>query len=279
MSTETPKPLRMAGKRILVTGSGTGIGREVALEFAREGGAVALHYAHSSEGALSAVAHIRQEGGKAEAFAADFAEVDQVQRLGGQAAAFLGGVDVLINNAGITMNRPFDQVSPAQFDQLYQVNVRAPFFLTQALLPALTASHGAVVNLTSIHAFEGYPEHSVYAGTKGALVAYTRQLAVELAPRGVRVNAIAPGSTVVENHYKVNPELDLEAGGRLIPCGFVGLPVDIARVAVFLASDDARYIVGQTLVVDGGTTSWMPFSDAFRQPMGVQFGKGYVPGL
>lgn len=279
MAESTPGSRRMEGKRVLVTGSGTGIGREVALEFARQGAAVVLHYAHSGEGAASAVASVRQGGGKAEVFAADFARVEEVQRLGAQALAFLGGLDVLVNNAGITMNRPFGQVTPAQFDQLYQVNVRAPFFLTQALLPALIASHGAVVNLTSIHAFEGYPEHSVYAGTKGALVAYTRELAVELAPQGVRVNAIAPGSVAVENHYKVNPDLDLEAGGRLIPCGFVGLPLDIARVAVFLASEDARYIVGQTLVVDGGTTSWMPFSDAFRQPMGVQFGRGYVPGL
>jgi NAD(P)-dependent dehydrogenase (short-subunit alcohol dehydrogenase family) len=269
----------MEEKRVLVTGSGTGIGREVALEFARQGAAVVLHYAHSGDGAASAVTSVRHAGGKAEVFSADFAKLDEVKRLGDQALAFLGGLDVLVNNAGITMNRPFAQVTPAQFDQLYQVNVRAPFFLTQALLPALIASHGAVVNLTSIHAFEGYPEHSVYAGTKGALVAYTRELAVELAPQGVRVNAIAPGSTAVENHYKVNPDLDLEAGGRLIPCGFVGLPLDIAKVAVFLASEEARYIVGQTLVVDGGTTSWMPFSDAFRQPMGVQFGRGYVPGL
>jgi len=191
----------------------------------------------------------------------------------------LGGMDVLVNNAGITMNRPFEKVEPAQFDQLYHVNVRAPFFLTQALLPALVEAQGAVINLSSVHAYEGYPEHSVYAGTKGALVAYTRELAIELALQGVRVNAIAPGSVVVENHYKAMPDLDLEAGGRAIPCGFVGEPPDIAKVAVFLASADARYIVGQTLIVDGGTTSWMPFSDAFRQPMGAQFGRGYVPGL
>jgi NAD(P)-dependent dehydrogenase (short-subunit alcohol dehydrogenase family) len=270
---------RMAGKRVLVTGSGTGIGREVALEFARQGATVALHYAHSSSGADSAVAAIVQAGGRAVALAADFARLEPVQALAVQALDFLGGLDVLINNAGITMNRPFADVTPEQFDQLYHVNVRAPFFLTQAVLPALVAARGAIVNLTSIHAFEGYPEHSVYAGTKGALVAYTRELAVELALQGVRVNAIAPGSTVVENHYKVSPDLDLEAGGRQIPCGFVGQPLDIAKVAVFLASEEARYIVGQTLIVDGGTTAWMPFSDAFRQPMGVQFGRGYVPGL
>jgi NAD(P)-dependent dehydrogenase (short-subunit alcohol dehydrogenase family) len=270
---------RLQGKRVVVTGAGTGIGRGIALEFGRAGAAVVLHYSHSRGGADETVAELCRAGGRAVAVQADFAQVAQVRQLAAQALEFLGGVDVLVNNAGITMNRPFDQVEPEQFDLLYQVNVRAPFFLTQALLPALIESRGAVINLSSIHAFEGYPEHSVYAGTKGALVAYTRELAVELALKGVRVNAIAPGSTAVENHYKVMPGLDLEASGRNIPCGFVGLPQDIAKVALFLASEDARYIVGQTLVVDGGTTAWMPFCDAFRQPMGVQFGQGYVPGL
>ena len=270
---------RMAGKRVLVTGSGTGIGREIALEFGREGAEVVLHYSHSKDGAASATEELHQLGVRAAVFQADFAQVEEVRRLGRQTLDFLGGLDALVNNAGITMNRPFEKVEPEQFDLLYQVNVRAPFFLTQTLLPALVESQGAVINLSSVHAFEGYPEHSVYAGTKGALVAYTRELAIELALKGVRVNAIAPGSVVVENHYKAIPDLDLEAGGRAIPCGFVGQPLDIARVAVFLASADARYIVGQTLIVDGGTTSWMPFSDGFRQPMGVQFGRGYVPGL
>jgi len=280
MKRDEQKPRgRMQDKRVLVTGAGTGIGRETALEFGREGAAVLLHYAHSGQGAQEAVEELGRIGVRATAIQADFARVDEVRRLAGEALEFLGGLDVLINNAGITMNRPFAQVTAEQFDLLYQVNVRAGFFLTQAALPALIDSGGAVVNLTSVHAFEGYPEHSVYAGTKGAIVAWTRELAVELAPKGVRVNAIAPGSTAVENHFKVIPDYDLEASGRNIPCGFVGAPLDIARVAVFLASEDARYIVGQTLVVDGGTTAWMPFSDGFRQPVGVQFGKGYVPGL
>ena len=270
---------RLAGKRVLVTGAGTGIGREVALEMGREGAAVVVHYAHSGDGANSAAAELQELGTRATALKADFAVVEEVRRLAAEAVEFLGGLDALVNNAGITMNKPFAEVTPEQFDLLYNVNVRAGFFLTQAALPALVESHGAIVNLTSIHAYEGYPEHSVYAGTKGAIVAQTRDLGVELAMVGVRVNAIAPGHVVVENHYKAIPDLDLEAVGRTIPCGFVGEPPDIARVAVFLVSDDARFIIGQTLVVDGGTTAWMPFSDSFRQPSSAQFGKGYVPGL
>jgi len=275
----TQRTGRLEGKRALVTGAGTGIGREVALEMGREGAAVVLHYAHSDEGAISAVKELEEQGGRARALKADFAKVEEVRRLAAEALEFLGGLEALVNNAGITMNRPFAEVTPEQFDLLYNVNVRAGFFLTQAALPALVESRGAIVNLTSIHAYEGYPEHSVYAGTKGAIVAQTRELGVELAMQGVRVNAIAPGHVVVENHFKVMPDLDLEALGRTIPSGFAGEPLDIARVAVFLASEDARYMVGQTLVVDGGTTAWMPFSDSFRKPLDVQFGKGYVPGL
>jgi len=271
---------RMAEKLVLVTGSGTGIGREVALEFAREGAAVALHYAHSAEGAMSAVEEIRRGGGKATAIRADLNHVEEARRLAKEAVEFLGGLDVLVNNAGITMNLPFEKVAPEQFDTLYRVNVRAQFFLTQAALPAMLGrGGGAIVNLTSIHAFEGHTEHSVYAGTKGAIVAYTRALAIELAPKGIRVNAIAPGAVPVESHARAAPGSDPKAVGKFIPVGFAGEPVDIAKVAVFLASDDARYILGQTLIVDGGTTSWMPFSDAFRRPMDAQFGRGYVPGL
>lgn len=275
---KTPK--RAAGKRILVTGSGTGIGRGIALEFAREGADVVVHYSHSEQGAVATVEAIKAMGVRTTAIAADFADLDQVASLAKQATEFLGGLDVLINNAGITMNRPFADVTPEQFDRLYEVNVRAPFFLTQALLsPLQEADAGAVVNITSIHAYQALPEHAVYAGTKGAIVAQTRELAIELAPQGVRVNAIAPGAVPVENTFKAVPGLDVEAFGKLIPSGFVGTPADVAKVAVFLASEESRFIVGQTLIVDGGTSAWMPFHDGFRQASTNTFGRGYVPGI
>ena len=271
---------RMDGRRVLVTGSGTGIGRGIALEFAREGAAVVLHFAHSEDGAHSAVSEIEASGGRAVAFSADFRDLEQVRALARRALEFLGGLDVLVNNAGITMNRQLADVTPEQYDTLYDVNVRSPYFLTQALVPRMIEQGGgAVINLSSVHAFEGFPEHSVYAGTKGAIVAHTRELAIELAPKGVRVNAIAPGAVPVENHFKVIPDLDVGEIARAIPAGFTGTPQDIARVAVFLASDDARYIVGQTLIVDGGTTAYMALSDAFHEKSEWSFGKGYVPGI
>ena len=271
----------MKGKRVLVTGAGTGIGRGIALAFAQAGADVALHYSHSAKGALSAVDEIRRAGGKASAIAADFTKRSAVRGLARDALAFLGGIDVLVNNAGVSLTLPFDEVTDEQFDILYAVNVAAPFFLTQTLLPQLRAAKAAVINISSIHALEGCPEFSVYAGTRGAIVSYTRELAIELAPLGIRVNAIAPGSTDVENHRALAPDADVAAAGRQIPVGFLGQPSDIGNAAVFLASSAARCIVGQTIVVDGGTTSWMPFGEQFRERSvpGSRLGKGYVPGV
>ena len=271
---------KMEGKRVLVTGAGTGIGRGVAREFAKEGAAVVLHYAHSDAGARAEVVEITRAGGKAEAFNADFRDVEQVRGLASKAIDFLGGIDVLVNNSGITMNKPFEQVTVEQFDTLYNVNIRAMFFLTQSVLPTMTEQGGgAVINLTSVHAYSGMTEHTVYAGTKGAIVAYTRILALEMAPRGIRVNAIAPGWILVENHLKVLTDFDeSEASGEL-PAGFIGAPEDIGRLAIFLASEESRYIIGQTLIIDGGETSIMPLTGDFREPRKEQWGQGYVPGL
>lgn len=272
---------RMQGQRVLVTGAGTGIGRGVALEFAAEGALVALHYSHSDEGAQSAVASIREAGGTAEAFQADFDKMEDVKLLGGRAMDFLGGMDVLINNAGITTNAPFEEITAEQFDLLYHVNVRAAMFLAQQCLPALIDSKpSSIINLSSVHAFHGLHEHSIYAGTKGAIVSYTRELSIELAPLGVRMNAIAPGWIIVENHYKVEgDDLDLEEAAYAIPAGLVGEPVDVARLAIFLASEEARYIVGQTIVIDGGQMGVAPSTGDFRKRRESTYGKGYVPGV
>jgi len=271
----------MLSRRVLVTGADTGIGRGMALEFASEGAAVAVHYPLAPDGALAAVEEIRAGGGKAAAFHADFNDLDQGRAMVAQAIAFLGGLDILINNAGITMNKPFEQVTAAQFDALFNVNIRGMFFVTQAAVPAMMAQRsGVIINLTSGHAFSAYREHTVYAATKAAIAAFTRVLALEMAPHGIRVNGIAPGRVLVENYYKVLGEAVDEAGwAAMTPAGFVAKPRDLARLAVFLATDDARYFIGQNLVFDGGQAAIMPLTGDWREATGVQWGQGYVPGL
>ncbi len=270
----------MAGKRVLVTGAGTGIGRGIAEAFAREGARVAVHYSHSAEGAQQLIADARTDGATIEAFRADFTRIDEVRSLADRALGYLDGIDVLVNNAGVTMNIPFEDVTVEQFDTVYNVNIRAMYFLTQACTaPMIEQGAGVVINLSSLHAISGMRAYTVYAGTKGAIASFTRTLAIELAPKGVRVNAIAPGAVEVENHYKADENYDPSAKGQLIPAGFEGKPSDIAEVALFLASDAARYIVGQTIVVDGGSTSFWCLTDAFKKPSAIRYGKGYVPGI
>jgi 3-oxoacyl-[acyl-carrier protein] reductase len=272
----------LSGKRALITGSGTGIGRGIAIECARAGAMVAVHYSHDPHEAAEVVAEIKSLGGEAQAFGADFTDTSAIPKLAEEARNYLGDVDILVNNAGIIFNAPVENVTTSQFETLYRVNVQAGFFLVQELLPTLRKQRGAVVNIASIHAFEGRREHSVYAGAKGAVVAMTRALAIELAPQGVRVNAIAPGCVPVTSYAKAVGPVDVEQLGREIPAGCVGTPQDIGKAVVFLASQDSKFILGQTLVVDGGTTSWMPFGEGFRDSMaekGLQFGREYLPGL
>ncbi|HXW13942.1 MAG TPA: glucose 1-dehydrogenase [Terriglobia bacterium] len=275
---------RLAGKRALVTGSGTGIGREIALEFGRQGADVVLHYGHSSKGAESAAEEIKAMGVRSTAFKANFEKVEEALSLGERALEFLGGIDCLVNNAGITMNRPFLRVKLEQFDTLLNVNFRSPFFITQRIVEdMLTHGGGAICNLTSIHGVSGAPEHSVYAATKGAIIAHTRTLGVEMAHKGVRVNAIAPGWVNVENHAKAVPGFDERAAVQTawdkVPVARFGVPLDIAKLAVFLCSNEASFIVGQTIVADGGTSSLMSLISDFRNESAAHFGTGYVPGL
>ncbi|HZZ58904.1 MAG TPA: glucose 1-dehydrogenase [Opitutaceae bacterium] len=273
--------LRLEGKGVLVTGSGTGIGREIGREFARCGAHVVFHYSQSAAGAVTASAEAVALGVRAHAVHADLAQMDEVGKLADEAERFLGRVDILVNNAGITLNQPFLKAQPQHFDKLYAVNVRAGFFLAQRLAPPMIAAGGgAICNLTSVHGFQGVPEHSMYAATKGAIIAYTRSLAVELAHRGVRVNAIAPGWVQVDNHQVANPGSTVQdaaaAAHDLIPAARFGLPEDVAKLAVFLCSDAAAFIIGQTIVIDGGTTALMSLVRDFRAESSARFGQRYV---
>ncbi len=275
---------KLAGKRALVTGSGTGIGREIALEFARQGADVVLHYAHSEAGARSAVQEIQALGRRAAVYQADLGVLAQLATLAEEAIEFLGGLDCLVNNAGITFNKAFLKVTPEQFDTVFNVNIRAQYFLTQrAARHMVEHGGGTVCNLTSIHGVSGARDHSLYAATKGAIIAFTRTVAVELAHQGVRVNAIAPGWVNVENYFKAIPGFSLEEAAKSarnsVPVARPGTPLDIAKLAAFLCSDDAGYIVGQTVIADGGTTALMSLMTDFRTESKAAFGTGYVPGV
>jgi len=271
---------RMRDKHVLVTGAGTGIGRGVALEFAREGATVALHYMHSEAGAQSAVAEIEAAGGTAYALQADLRDAQEARALSGRAAECLGGLDVLVNNAGITMNQPFLKTTVEEFDTLLHVNLRGMFFAAQGAAEIMVRQgKGAVVNISSVHAYGALVEHAAYAATKAAIVGFTRTLAVELIQQGVRVNCIASGWVLVENQRRVlGPEFDEQAAGLDLPSGFIGEAADIGRLAIFLAGEESRYIIGQTILCDGGQSAVLPCTGDFHTPTNLRWGQGYVPG-
>ncbi len=277
MSTEA----KLLGRRALVTGSDTGIGREIALEFARQGADVVLHYSHHQDGASSAAEEIKSTGRRAVVFGADFNDLDQTIALANHAIEALGSINCLVNNAGVSFNRPFLKMEPDHVNKLFNINFRGQYFITQTVVKnMLEHDGGTICNLASIHGLQGAPEHSAYAATKGAIISYTRALGVELAHRGIRINAIAPGWITTENYYKVIPGFT-EAGAKktaenAVPVARYGLPIDVARLATFLCSDDAGFLVGQTIVLDGGTVSLMSLISDFRTESASKFGEEYI---
>ncbi|MCY4093101.1 MAG: glucose 1-dehydrogenase [Caldilineaceae bacterium] len=251
----------LAGKRALITGvDHGGIGQAIALELARQGAAIVCHYPFSDEGAAAAVARIQAEGGVASAVQGDFTQSASVcTEVVDTAAAFLGGLDVLVNNAGLTKTFPLAKVTPEHFDKLFAINVRSHIFCIQRALRYMRSAGGTVINLASVHAHAGASDYAVYAATKGAVAALTRHLAVELAPQKVRVNAIAPGLIEVPRYRETIPEYNPAVFAATVPWGRLGEPRDIGPLAAFLASDAAEFITGQTIYVDGGTTAQMSF--------------------
>jgi NAD(P)-dependent dehydrogenase (short-subunit alcohol dehydrogenase family) len=243
-------PFSLAGRTALVTGASRGIGAAIATALDRAGARVAL--AARDADALAAVAAGLEHDPVV--LTAELADADAPARLAAEALAALGHVDVLVNNAAAAARQPTVELDAALIDRLYAVNVRAPLLLVSALLPSMLERGGAsIVNLSSVSGVVGTPRRAAYAATKGALDAATRSLAMELGPQGIRVNSVAPG--VVDT--------DLWARNKAIP-GVVeqieaqtalrrwSQPADVADVVVFLASDAARFVTGETLCADGG---------------------------
>jgi NAD(P)-dependent dehydrogenase (short-subunit alcohol dehydrogenase family) len=243
MSTTTRRDLE--GQRALVTGATSGIGRAVALQLARDGAAVVVHGRDTARGA-DTVQEISGAGGTARFVAADLGEAADVQRLAGDA----GDVDILINNAGISVFAPTAEFDLAALDKMFATNVRAPFALVAAFAPGMAArGHGSIVSVSSMAGGVGLVGGAAYGATKASLEAMTRAWAAEYSSSGVRVNAIAPGP--VYTATPSGPEF-IAALGETTPMGRASQPEEIAEVIAFLASPRASYITGATVAADGG---------------------------
>jgi len=245
---------RLDGKRAIVTGGGTGIGRGVALHLAAEGARVCLSYNSSREGADETVRQIEANGGQALALAANLEHPDEGVAMIEQAAkAMGGGVDILVNNAGLTINRRLFEVTQADWDRVLTIDLKSGFFCAQAAARHMQAQGGGrLIFIGSVHAHASVPLFAPYAASKGGIEALVRQMAIELAPEHITVNCVAPGLIEVESYYRDFPWYKREDFDRQIPIGRVGLPADIAPAVAFLSSDEAAFITGQTLYVDGG---------------------------
>jgi glucose 1-dehydrogenase/3-oxoacyl-[acyl-carrier protein] reductase len=246
---------RLQGKIVLVTGAGRGIGRGIAEVVAENGGHVAVNYNRSKAEAESLVAAIRATGGTAMAVQADVTIRADIERMVREVETELGPIDVLVNNAGVESIVPFLEITDEEWERVTQTNLHAPFMVGQVVAASMVAGgrKGAIVNLGSIQAGQVLPGRTHYAPTKRGVEALTRNMAVELAPHGIRVNCLHPGlfDTDMTEWVMKDPDILPIVLGK-IPMGRAAQPREMGPAVVFLASDEAGYITGQCLYVDGG---------------------------
>jgi 3-oxoacyl-[acyl-carrier protein] reductase len=244
------KPL--SGRTCVVTGSSRGIGRDIALEFARCGGDVVVNYNRSAGRAEDVVDLIESNGGTAMCVGADVADPQQVERMATEVHDSLGAVDVLVNNAGITRDNKFENISYEDWNRVVAVNLTGTFNCTKAFYDDIkTADSGRLINISSVVGQQGNYGQANYATSKGGLIAFTRTLALELAQHGSTANCVAPGFTETDMLEKV-PDRILENIRERIPLGRFAEPEDISGIVRFLASDYSDYMTGQVLGINGG---------------------------
>ena len=245
---------RLQGKVAVVTGASKGIGAAIAKSLAAEGAAVVVNYASAKAGADTVVAAIKAAGGKAVAVQGDVASKADVKRLFRETRDAFGAPNVLVNNAGVFAFGPLEDVAEEEFHRQFNINVLGTLLTTQEAVKHFPAGSGSIINVSSVASVSPPPGSAIYAATKGAVDTLTKGLAQELAGRGIRVNAIAPGGVETEGTHSAGIigsdfEKAMIAG---TPFGRLGQPDDIARVAVFLASDDSAWLTGERITAAGG---------------------------
>lgn len=245
----------LAGRTAIVTGSSSGIGQGIAERLAQEGANVVIDYVGSSDGAQETLKKVQAAGAKGTLVEADVSQVDTVRKLVNEAWQAFGGADILVNNAGVEKEAPFWEATEQEYDFVLGVNLKGPFFLTQAFVQRLIEAKkpGRVINISSVHEDMAFPNFATYCASKGGVRMLMRDLAVELGPLGITVNNVAPGAistpintALLENKPKLNALL------KNIPLGRLGSVDDVAGLVAYLASDAAGYINGSTFVIDGG---------------------------
>jgi 3-oxoacyl-[acyl-carrier protein] reductase len=245
---------KLEGKVAVVTGASKGIGAEIARQLATEGAAVVVNYASSKAGADKVVADITAKGGKAVAVKADVSKPEEIKTLFAEAKKAFGRLDILINNAGIYEFSPLEEISPEHFHKQYNLNVLGLILATQEAVRHFGPNGGSVVNISSVVATLAPPNAAVYSGTKAAVDAVTKSLAKELGPKKVRVNSVNPGMVETEGTHSqgiTESEMRKQIEAQT-PLGRIGKVDDIAPAVVFLASEDAKWITGETLFISGG---------------------------
>jgi 3-oxoacyl-[acyl-carrier protein] reductase len=242
---------RLEGKIALVTGASRGIGRAIALRLAADGAAVVVNYASNSAAADAVVSEIEASGGAAFAVGADIGKLPDVERLAAAVHDRYGPVNILVHNAGVTLDHPrLDAITPQLFDAMFDLSTKGPLFLTQKIVEKMPDG-GRIIGISSASTQRKVPGLALYTGARAAMEAILRVLAAELAPRGITANTVSPGA-VETDLFAHNSNIRREELLRLIPMGRFGQPEDIADVVAFVASDDARWLTGLNIAATGG---------------------------